>query len=73
MCWVAEIYRPGDFVVIKLDIDNVPLETQFMNMIEDNYSLVHMIAEMFFEEHFNDDGKFKSHLYKKCYVYLDVL
>lgn len=56
----AEIYRPGDFIVLKLDIDNVPLETQFMNMIEDNFNLVHMIAEMFFEEHFNDDGKFQN-------------
>lgn len=43
-------FRPGDFVVIKLDIDSEGLENNIMNEI---LKISHMVGEVFFEKHFD--------------------
>lgn len=43
-------FRSGDFVVIKLDIDNENLENNIMNEI---MNIRHMVGELFFEKHFD--------------------
>ena len=43
-------FRQGDFVVIKLDIDNEDLESSIMQQM---VGLQHMIGEVFFEKHFD--------------------
>ena len=43
-------FRPGDFVVVKLDIDNEVLESSIMKKILD---IRHMIGELYFEKHFD--------------------
>ena len=43
-------FRPGDFVVVKLDIDNENLENILMH---DLMEIRHMIGEVYFEKHFD--------------------
>ena len=43
-------FRHGDFVAVKLDIDNEILENSIMRKI---IGIRHMIAELFFEKHFD--------------------
>ena len=44
---------PADFVVVKLDIDNTPVEMDIMRVVETH---AHLIDELFFEYHFYYDG-----------------
>ncbi len=43
--------KPEDFVVLKLDIDNQPVEMQFIAQIQADKALSRLIDEMFFEHH----------------------
>ena len=43
-------FVPGDFIVVKLDIDNENLESRIMQQV---LNMPGMIAEMFFEKHFD--------------------
>lgn len=47
---IEQQFRSGDFVVIKLDIDNENLENKIMSEIMD---IRHMVGELFFEKHFD--------------------
>lgn len=53
---IRSICEPGDFIVIKLDIDNGPLETAIMAEIAADPGLRHCIAEMFYEQHYDHAG-----------------
>jgi len=48
---LAQIWRPGDYFVFKLDIDNRPVEEAFMRMVMDKCP--HVVAELIYEEHCN--------------------
>ncbi len=50
------IYKSGDMIVVKLDIDNAPLEISIIEDIENDPALVDMIAEMYFEMHYDHVG-----------------
>ena len=54
---MRSIYKPGDMFIVKLDIDNAPLELSVIEAIESDSSLLHMIAEMYFEMHYDHAGK----------------
>ena len=53
---MRSLYKPGDLVVLKLDIDNAPLELNVLEAIENDSFLLHMIFEMFFEMHYDHAG-----------------
>lgn len=46
-------YKPGDFIVLKLDIDKSDLESAIMKEIESDPALQEMIAEISYEQHYN--------------------
>mmetsp|Transcript_3909 Transcript_3909/g.11347 ORF Transcript_3909/g.11347 Transcript_3909/m.11347 type:complete len:385 (-) Transcript_3909:471-1625(-) len=48
---VRRIFRKGDYVAIKLDIDNAPIEQALMDQLDDE--VVSMIGEFFFEQHYD--------------------
>jgi hypothetical protein len=50
--WIKNMYRPGDYVVFKLDIDNDEVEGALVEQILDLEGAGEMIAEMFFEKHY---------------------
>ena len=54
---IRGLYRPGDMVVMKLDIDNAPLELSVIEAIENDPHGVHMIYELFFEMHYDHKGE----------------
>ncbi len=47
---VRSLYKPGDFVAFKLDIDNEEIENALMSQLDEE--LTGMIATFFFEQHF---------------------
>jgi len=49
---IRKIYRPGDFIAFKLDIDHEPTEQALMSQLDGFLSEV--ISEFFFEEHYFD-------------------
>ena len=53
---IRSIYQPGDFVAVKLDIDNGPLELAIMKEIKSDPALISSIAEMMFEQHYDHEG-----------------
>ena len=56
---IRDIYRPGDFIALKLDIDNSPLETAIIEAIGNDPHLVQSIGEMFYEEHYIHRGEYR--------------
>ena len=58
---IRSIYQPGDFIVVKLDIDNGPLELAIMKEIESNPVLLSSITEMMFEQHYDHEGEMSLH------------
>ncbi len=60
---IRTIYRPGDFVALKLDIDDHLLETAFIEAIEKDSNLVHYIGEMFYEQHYDHKGEFLQKIF----------
>ena len=53
---VRSICQPGDFIVVKLDIDVIPLEAAIMTEIERSSKLRNCIAEINYEQHYNHPG-----------------
>lgn len=51
--YVRNLCTAGDFVAVKLDIDNTPVETAFMEQLIADTELQGLIDEMFFEHHVN--------------------
>ena len=54
LTWIRDIYRRGDFVVFKLDIDNDPVESELIAQIAGSADLASMSAEMFYEKHYSE-------------------
>lgn len=54
---LRSIFQQGDFVVVKLDIDNGPLESAFIKEIESDSELRGSIAEMLYEQHYDHPGE----------------
>mmetsp|Transcript_1406 Transcript_1406/g.4195 ORF Transcript_1406/g.4195 Transcript_1406/m.4195 type:complete len:381 (-) Transcript_1406:736-1878(-) len=48
---VRRIYRPGDYIAFKLDIDNSGIEQALMDQLSTD--IIPMISEFFFELHFH--------------------
>lgn len=48
---MLDLCTPADFIVIKIDIDNAPLEHAFIDQIIQNPRLHGLIDELFFEHH----------------------
>lgn len=48
--------RPEDFVVLKVDIDNNPIELSIVEAIAASPTLAALVDELFFEFHFEFDG-----------------
>ena len=53
---IRSVCKPGDFIVVKLDIDNGPLETAIMQEIRTDQILRYCISEMFYEQHYDHAG-----------------
>jgi hypothetical protein len=58
---IRSIFQAGDFIAVKLDIDNGPLETSIMNEIEQDPVLLSSIAEMMYEQHYDHKGTRTNH------------
>lgn len=50
---LTTIAKPNDYVFVKLDIDNSPIENELMRQVVENASISSLIDEMFFEMHVN--------------------
>lgn len=50
--WIKKIYRPGDFIVFKLDIDDDDVESVLIQQVLELDDAGDIIAEMFFEKHY---------------------
>jgi len=62
-------FKTGDFIVVKLDIDNEILENSIMRKV---MSMKHKIAEFFFEKHF-DAPEMHAYFGKLSTTYNDTL
>lgn len=51
--YIKALCKQADYVVVKLDIDNSPVETAFMQQLLADADLQGLIDEMFFEHHVN--------------------
>lgn len=51
--YLKSLCTKGDYVVVKLDIDDTPVETAFMEQLIADTELQGLIDEMFFEHHVN--------------------
>jgi len=49
--YILSVAKPEDFVVLKLDIDNLPVETAIIQEILKDDVLASLIDELFFEHH----------------------
>lgn len=56
---IKQIAQPGDFVVLKLDIDNFVIEGVIVQMIMADPQLVELIDEFVYEEHVQFDAMVK--------------
>ena len=54
---IRNICQPGDFIAVKLDIDNGPMEMAIMDAISGDTDLRGCISEMFFEQHYSHPGE----------------
>ncbi len=50
---LRKVVKREDFLVLKLDIDNTPIEEQFIAQLMGDESLSALVDEMFFEHHYN--------------------
>lgn len=53
---IRAIYQPGDFIVVKLDIDYAVLEASIMAEIKQSSQLRGYIAEIAYEQHYDHPG-----------------
>jgi hypothetical protein len=52
---IKALVKPSDFLVLKLDIDNDPVELAIINSFIDDPSVTNLIDEFFFEHHVNNN------------------
>jgi hypothetical protein len=50
---LRKVATPQDYVVVKLDIDNTPVEEQFIAQLQASSDLSSLIDEFYFEHHVN--------------------
>ena len=55
---IRSIYRPGDFIAMKLDIDNTQLETAIISAIKSDPDLIRSIGELYYEQHYDHFGAY---------------
>jgi hypothetical protein len=68
------IAKPGDYVVLKLDIDKPPLESALMKqLLETNNTARDLIDELFFEKHVSNDRNSKEDKLKDSYELFTTL
>lgn len=60
VAWIRDMYRPGDYIVFKLDVDNDAVEGELIQQVLDMEGAEGMIAEMFFEKHY-DAAELRPH------------
>jgi hypothetical protein len=51
--FVRKVAKPEDYVVVKLDIDNTPIEEKFIAQLRASSDLHSLIDEFYFEHHVN--------------------
>ena len=51
--WIHDLYKPGDYIVFKLDIDNDAVEGELIQQVLAMENAGGIIAEMFFEKHYS--------------------
>ena len=51
--FIRILAKPEDYVVVKLDIDNTPIEEQFIAQLRASSDLQSLIDEFYFEHHVN--------------------
>jgi hypothetical protein len=51
---IKALVKPSDFLVLKIDIDNDPVELAIINSFIDDPSVTNLIDEFFFEHHVNN-------------------
>ena len=60
---IRSICEPGDLIVVKLDIDNGPLETAIMGEVGSDPDLHRCISKIFYEQHYDHAG---APLHRSC-------
>ena len=51
--WIHDLYKPGDYIAFKLDIDNEAVEGELIQQVLAMENAGGIIAEMFFEKHYS--------------------
>jgi hypothetical protein len=59
---LRKVATPEDYVVVKLDIDNTPVEEQFIAQLRASSDLHSLIDEFYFEHHVNVSVEHSQHL-----------
>mmetsp|Transcript_28879 Transcript_28879/g.79606 ORF Transcript_28879/g.79606 Transcript_28879/m.79606 type:complete len:431 (+) Transcript_28879:100-1392(+) len=49
--FIREVCKPGDFVVVKLDMDTPEVETALVEQLLQDHSLARLIDDFYFEDH----------------------
>ncbi len=65
---IRSIYRPGDFIALKLDIDNSSMETAIVDAIANDEDLLRSVGEMFYEQHYDHNGKIPDNFRGRPYM-----
>ena len=50
---IEKVARPEDFVLLKIDIDNTPIEEELVNQLLASKTLLGLVDELYFEHHVN--------------------
>jgi hypothetical protein len=51
--YIAKVAKPEDWVVLKIDIDNSPVEMELLERILHDTQISSLIDELYFEHHVN--------------------
>jgi hypothetical protein len=51
--YIKAVAKPEDFVVLKIDIDNTPIEAGIIKQILESEQLINLIDQLYFEHHVN--------------------
>jgi hypothetical protein len=51
--YIKAVAKPEDFVVLKIDIDNTPIESEIIKQILESDELINLIDQLYFEHHVN--------------------
>lgn len=54
LTFIRAIYKPGDFIVFKLDIDHDGVEGALMHQLAEMPDVSSMIAEVYYEKHYSE-------------------